>query len=420
MYDPRYIRQKNAEQSDMRSRAQAIISKNLRDPDDFSTFLACGSPCDIHHHHSDDVTVTCNTAGFAHLTEHICDNSFICPCCTNRKMRRRSEEITQIIETAQAEGYYVYLVTHTIRHEADSSLKWLMDNLSAAVGETYRSRAFKELRDQLGVIGWIRCYDIVYKDSTQANPGWHPHFHNLIIMENKIPVRRLKGLLYKQYAYQVDKLTGFDCSWNAFDVRKVSRNAGAAEYITKLKLTQYITKSEKTGSLYPFDLLYMDDDGNMPYAGQFLEFAYATQGVPRVRFSPNLRKKLGMTKKEVSSMAYEIKLPVAVLMALEMHPAMVAGFVEDIANLDSDRLHAVMKKARTLAEGDKTREDDLARFDDEVYEYFQYALIYDYERKTADDYWQRSYDEYFDESVEGEYVDDLAVDFEPLDDLFEF
>lgn len=398
-----YARQKNTRQEILRQNAQYILFNELQysgkiditgEADCFRTFLNCGSSRDEAYRHNDKFTLSISPDGFSHLLESTCNSSFLCPCCSQRMMRKKSEELTTMILNAQEMGYSVYLVTHTIPHRKDSKLSDLMKNLSACITATYDSRSFRDVKDMYSYVGFIRCFDITFNNSYDGN-GWHPHLHNVLIFEDHIDPDELRSMLFPEYRSQIERVTGMRIDSRAFDVSFVATDEGVAEYVSKLHLTQYITKSEKdkaaTNTMYPFDLLVQDEDGEFPYADYFVEYAYATRGVAKIRTSRGLKSRLLTPEQseqfddsmhgEQDNTLMDIPRPLLKYMSLERH--FLKQFVSAVELMDNDMLCTmfsnIVNKRDEFGryEYSQLERDAIMAFYDEIYMSFFDRALYE-------------------------------------------
>jgi hypothetical protein len=74
----------------------------------------------------------------------------------------------------------VALVTLTMRHTAKDSLEDLWAALSGAWKATEQSRKVRSVRDELGVVGFVRRIE-----ATHGRNGWHLHIHALAFVEGQ-------------------------------------------------------------------------------------------------------------------------------------------------------------------------------------------------------------------------------------------
>lgn len=166
--------------------------------------------------------------------------SYACPVCAPKIGNRRFEEVTQVLQAAKNKGYYVAMITLTVRHDAMDKLddswdalnagwraittdkKWSGETIEAHLkaqksflerGEAYedfqarkiafkasnpkdsfpektvraprgwaKSKTFRDrqigLKEEFGIIGTIRSTEVTY-----GKNGWHPHVHALVIFK---------------------------------------------------------------------------------------------------------------------------------------------------------------------------------------------------------------------------------------------
>lgn len=107
-----------------------------------------------------------------------CGSVWSCPVCSARISAKRKTEVEQLITRAVKTGCYVSMLTLTQRHHQGQRLKDLWDALSYAWNKVTSGRRWQEVREQLGITGYLRATEV-----THGEKGWHVHSHILIISE---------------------------------------------------------------------------------------------------------------------------------------------------------------------------------------------------------------------------------------------
>lgn len=140
-------------------------------------------------------------AGFAGLVS--CGRIWLCPVCNAKVMARRAVEIGSALTWATVEGHQVIWGSLTVRHNATSDLRELLEIQKSAWRYVVSSRWWRSFASTLAVehahdascaadcdrkrdtidtgqpgrVGYIRAAEI-----TIGANGWHPHFHPLVIV----------------------------------------------------------------------------------------------------------------------------------------------------------------------------------------------------------------------------------------------
>lgn len=104
-----------------------------------------------------------------------CGDVHSCPVCREKVGLTRANEIHQILAHNRGLGGIALLVTLTVRHTSDTSLKTLVDGLATAKRTFSSSHAVKTIRAILQYKNIISGRDLTYG---HAN-GWHPHYHDI-------------------------------------------------------------------------------------------------------------------------------------------------------------------------------------------------------------------------------------------------
>jgi Replication protein len=107
-----------------------------------------------------------------------CGSVWSCPCCSEKILAERADELAAAIERWHADGGKVAMVTLTMRHDRGQELAELWDALSsawaAAVGG---NRAARRALKHAEVKHWVRRVE-----ATHGANGWHVHVHALLFL----------------------------------------------------------------------------------------------------------------------------------------------------------------------------------------------------------------------------------------------
>lgn len=220
----------------------------------------------------------------------ICGSVWACPVCASKISERRKNEL----ENTDFSKYFLYLVTVTISHKKEDTLK----NLVVALGQAWRSvrsgRWYKKLQSDFGLVGSITAQELTWGIDT----GFHPHKHILFLSTKKnIDTEKFKTLLFSRYSSNLLK-RGRHASFE-HGIKVQSVDGGITDYISKVQkwhieaeLTKGTVKRSRVSErLQMFDLL----DNDSPFIqSKFIEYVSVYQGARQLVYSAGLRDLLKM------------------------------------------------------------------------------------------------------------------------------
>jgi hypothetical protein len=184
-------------------------------------------------------------------------------------MIERQNEIETTIE--RHTGALAFL-TLTIQHHKGEKLNDLLEALTSAHRRVKQTRRYKQIKSDFGLIGEIKALEITYSDQN----GWHPHFHVLLLFENDtFNADALKDALYPLWNQKLNdekKYAGY--KYGCHVEKCYDKSHALAAYATKLGLEMTLT-----------------------------EYAQATKGKSRLRFSQGLKKRFNLEEKSDEEIA---------------------------------------------------------------------------------------------------------------------
>ena len=232
--------------------------------------------------------------------------------------------IQRVINWAYKQGYVPVMMTLTTYHRWNH-LDGLLTVLREAWKDLVSNYAGRKRVADVDLQGWIRRLEITINDAegnSKSNDGWHPHFH-AIIMVPRDKLQRLSDVeqewrdawvasvckhFEKTFGKKIDEsfLPAF-CEHGLVFSRYESgpfkgqlRPVDDGSYLAKIMGydnahvfggDSEMTDSALKDSKIPFDLLR---DSSLP-AGNidlWVEYAFATKGVPAIKFSNGLEDKV--------------------------------------------------------------------------------------------------------------------------------
>lgn len=156
----------------------------------------------------------------------LCGLVHLCPVCSPRIRAERATEINEALarwNAARGNGS-IALATLTLPHVWDEPLSALLSLVADGFARLTQGKAWKTLREEFGLAGYIRAHDI-----THGANGWHPHLHVVLLAEKPISdraARRLRAALFDQWKAAVVAVGHRAPDRRACSV-EVARNAAA-------------------------------------------------------------------------------------------------------------------------------------------------------------------------------------------------
>lgn len=258
-----------------------------------------------------------NSVGLYHGIEHkrafftglsTCGNVWTCPVCSAKIQERRRIEISKAMEWAYANGYKCVMVTLTNPHTSSDKLSDLLTKQADSLRLIRSGREWSNYKEKIGFVGLIRSLEL-----TVGENGWHPHTHELWIVNQSCDVEELKKITLKRWENACIK-TGIlsDEKLEDFRLRSVNikDNATNSDYLAKFdeskswgidrELAKGSSKSSRSGC-HPFELL-CECAGNLPMSKEvrgdmFIEYAMAMHGKRQLYWSQGLKKLVGIIDK---------------------------------------------------------------------------------------------------------------------------
>jgi hypothetical protein len=180
----------------------------------------------------------------AHLSGlQTCGSIWSCPCCSEKILAKRAEELLTAIDTHTAAGGDVVMGSLTMRHRQDQSLSDLWDALGEAWRAAYGSKIARKL---LRSCHWVRRVE-----STHGRHGWHVHVHFLLFVPSGTDPIPVGNCMFDAWAARLVSL-GMDAplrDHGGLDVKRLdlaSAPTAIADYLAK---GHYEAKPSSTAAL---------------------------------------------------------------------------------------------------------------------------------------------------------------------------
>lgn len=181
-----------------------------------------------------------------------CGSVWACPVCSSHIRTRRADEVQRVVEGHGASR--VVMVTWTIRHGIGDDLAALERGFAEAWRRMMRGSPWRRMLDRVGVSGYIRALEI-----THGINGWHPHLHQLLLLEHEPTAQELAELetwIHEQWARHVEHVVGHEyVPLREHGVRIT--HCHHSNYLQKLGLEASApsTKRGRGGHRTPFEIL---------------------------------------------------------------------------------------------------------------------------------------------------------------------
>lgn len=230
----------------------------------------------------------------------ICGMIWICPVCAARITEERRQELSRALGMSD---YAPYLVTYTLRHNRNDALEPMLNGMLDAFRKMKSGKAWQWLKDEYAWLGSVRSLEVTY-----GNNGWHPHLHELVLLEKSISIPAQNGLkndLRRKWRAALNK-SGISADWaHSVDLRGTDEDV--QDYIAKFgyapirenwgiahEVTKQPVKKAKQGGRTPTQLLYDYGMGDIQAGRLWKVYAQAFQGKKQLVWSKGLRVLLGI------------------------------------------------------------------------------------------------------------------------------
>lgn len=262
---------------------------------------------DVKIHQSQD-SGSCFYSGLS-----ICGSVWACPVCAAKIQERRRVEIAQAMEWAYSNGRTCLMLTLTMPHYRHQTCKELIDKQSKALACFRTSGEWSRKMKSFGFEGLIRSLEI-----THGGNGWHPHTHEIWILDSDFDRSEFTSLVKKRWEIACKKYGLIPHGkLKAFRDRSVDIHfdASSSDYLAKQDdagnlswgADREIAKSmsKKSKGAHPFQLLDAFSRGDAFRGGLFLEYANAFKGKRQIFWSKGLKDKVGINEKTDQQVAEE-------------------------------------------------------------------------------------------------------------------
>lgn len=256
-----------------------------------------------------------------------CGSVHICAVCAARISERRAEELKQGITRWCESGGFVAMLTFTLRHNADDSLRTLYDAMAKSHRDFKAGKGFQNIKDRYSWHGSITATEV-----THGLSGWHPHMHELVLFEPVSPEawRNFKAAAKARWLSSLDR-SGRDASWeHGLDIREGDQDV--YDYIAKFghepddsrwtldrEIAKAVVKESSRDGRTPFQMLMDYGAGDSAAGTLFQEYATVFKGKKQLVWSRGLRDELAMQPEQTDEEIAE-ELPENYVTLVSLNP----------------------------------------------------------------------------------------------------
>lgn len=240
----------------------------------------------------------------------ICGSVWTCPVCAAKISERRKKEIEAAANVHTEAGGFLLMVTLTFSHDRFDKLPDLLGSdqrsgLRGALQRFRNSRGYKAVSEEMQLLGLVRNLEVTWG----AQNGWHPHVHELWLINRKLGPRLLAQLRDRLFAawHSACLHAGLPLPNRKRGVHIVVARS-PAEYLQKWGREErwgisselaksHTKKSSNPKGFTPFDLLRAIDDGSPKsefYASIFRDYAKAFFGARQCFWTRGLKALFGI------------------------------------------------------------------------------------------------------------------------------
>ncbi|WOA61101.1 protein rep [Bacillus mycoides] len=235
----------------------------------------------------------------------VCGSVWNCPVCAAKISERRRKELQRAFDIHKSKSGYIALLTLTFSHNKVDRLKETLDKFGKATQKFMSGRAYNNIRDELGLIGRIRVFEVTY-----GKNGFHPHVHIALFYTNNVELKSVEEKMYPLWEKACKKFELITSCKYGLDLQDGDE---AQNYLSKhgtWGLDQELSKSHikkaKNDSMTPFDFLrrYLEEDDEK-YLNLFREYAECFKGKRQLQWSQGLKKQFVLEDKTDEQVAQE-------------------------------------------------------------------------------------------------------------------
>lgn len=248
----------------------------------------------VNHH------ATFGTASYAGLVT--CGSVWACPVCAAKIQERRRTEIEQAMAWHKSNGGVAIMVTFTFPHYRFDSLPDLLSKQAQAFKNLRGGKVWHGLTKSLGFVGLVRSLEV-----THGGNGWHPHTHELWLVNPGVSEFHLRAQLAQLWAkacHRAGLLPGQTIEEEpAFYAHSVDvrLDVQTGDYLAKqddsrawglaAEVAKASSKAGRAKGVHPHHFLVRHDPGDDL---RYLEYVKAMKGKRQLFWSHGLKARAGV------------------------------------------------------------------------------------------------------------------------------
>ena len=234
-----------------------------------------------------------------------CGYAQYCPVCGAKVANVRAKEIGKAVDTAFERGNGVYMLTFTVPHEQEHTLKELRELITGAYSYVNSGRAWLTDVADFDILGQIRATEVTNGYFKRFhNHGWHPHLHLLIFTDKPLenPGQLHSRLFARWQKYVVSQ--GYDKpTQDGTRLDPITTQRGVGRYLSKLavnvgnELTRSDLKKGRNGGATIWEVLWTACATDDPALwALWFEWESVMDGVQLCRWSNGLKQCYGINE----------------------------------------------------------------------------------------------------------------------------
>ena len=240
-----------------------------------------------------------------------CGSVWVCPLCASKIQERRRAEVAQAVLYGVAIDRAPVMASFTFPHRVDQPLAMLLRLQSEAIKKLRESRGYVAAMLRVGNAGRIRALEV-----THGLNGWHPHTHELLLVDPKMPGCWLRETLADLWLSACTKVGLFrpglddEAAFLRHSVDVRAGDEGVSDYLAKLddqskwttahELTKSSSKQGKRTGSHPFALAMQAQTSAL-----FVEYVQAMKGQRQLVWSRGLKAAVGVDDRSDEEVAAE-------------------------------------------------------------------------------------------------------------------
>lgn len=279
-----YARFASADICSLQQQVKSILSTDI---ETFRRTINCGNTT------GGKPTISITTSGKPIIGNvQRCKNK-ICPSCADYMYRVKRYEIWRALDYYHSLGYTAYMLTLTQPHNIHTQLAQAITTHHDALSNLRRGRGWQRIKQALAIDASITGHETTY-----GAQGWHYHTHIILLCGARMDADALGGMddvILERWIDSYLAACGDEIAHPDWTAGKM-RAACAAHITTDFDSSSYLVKTLQPPSIAmigcaektPFQLALEGDKK------RYLDFSYSVRGRDLVRFSPGLKRKIGL------------------------------------------------------------------------------------------------------------------------------